>query len=134
MTRYAFEGAVAIVTGGSRGIGPYIAAALAQRGARVALVARSQPELDAVARTLREDGGEVLAIAADVTSAADRHRIVETTERLLGPIGLLVKQRWRRPAAGIPQPRRARHPRGPGAQPDQRGDPVSSRAPRHAGP
>jgi short-subunit dehydrogenase len=98
MTRFAFEGTVAIVTGGSRGIGPYIAAALAQRGARIALVARSQPELDAVARTLRGDGGQVLAIAADVTSAADRHRIVETTERLLGPVGLLVNN-----AGGDPQ-------------------------------
>ena len=98
MTRFDLEGTVAIVTGGSRGIGPHIAAALAQRGARIALVARSQPELEAVARTLRENGGEVLPIAADVTSAADRRRIVDTTEHVLGPVGVLVNN-----AGGDPQ-------------------------------
>ena len=90
MTHPELNGTVAVVTGASRGIGPHIAAALAQRGAKIALVARSQPKLDTVARTLSEDGSPVLTIAADVTSAADRRRIVETTERVLGPIGVLV--------------------------------------------
>ena len=98
MTRFDLDGTVADVTGGSRGVGPHIAAALAQRGARIALVARSQLELAAVAETLREEGGQVLTIGADVTSAADRRRVVETTEHVLGPIGVLVNN-----AGGDPQ-------------------------------
>jgi gluconate 5-dehydrogenase len=62
MTQFDLDGTVAVVTGGSRGVGPQIAAALARRGARIALVARSQPELAAVAETLREKGSQVLAI------------------------------------------------------------------------
>ena len=55
MARFDLNGATAIVTGGSRGIGPFIATALAQRGARVAMIARSQSELEATAHdaTLR---------------------------------------------------------------------------------
>ena len=98
MTRFDLDGTVAVVTGGSRGVGPHIAAALAQRGARIALVARSQLELAAVAETLREEGSQVLTIGADVTSAADRRRVVETTEHVLGPIGVLVNN-----AGGDPQ-------------------------------
>jgi short-subunit dehydrogenase len=98
MTRFDLDGTVAVVTGGSRGVGPYVAAALAQRGARIALVARSQSELAAVAERLRENGSQVLAIGADVTSAADRRRVVETTEHGLGPIGILVNN-----AGGDPQ-------------------------------
>ena len=62
MARLELDGASAIVTGASRGIGPYIAAALARHGARVALVARSQDELDANVRALSDAGGEVMAV------------------------------------------------------------------------
>lgn len=98
MARFDLKGATAIVTGSSRGIGPYIATALAERGARVALVARSRTELEAVARELNEAGHEILAITADVTSAKERHAIVETVERELGPIDVLVNN-----AGGDPQ-------------------------------
>src|SRR6476646_11566602 len=98
MTQFDLDGTVAVVTGGSRGVGPHIAAALAQRGARIALVARSQLVLAAVAETLREKGSQVLAIGADVTSAADRRRVVDTAEQVLGPIGVLVNN-----AGGDPQ-------------------------------
>jgi short-subunit dehydrogenase len=92
------NGAAAIVTGASRGIGPHIAAALAQRQARVALVARSEAELDAATRNLSEAGHRVLAIPGDVTSAEGRHAIVETAQRELGSIDLLVNN-----AGGDPQ-------------------------------
>jgi short-subunit dehydrogenase len=98
MARFNLEGATAIVTGGSRGIGPHIAAALAARGARVALVARGQAELTAVARELATTGAEALAVRADVTIAADRRSVVETVERELGPIDVLVNN-----AGGDPQ-------------------------------
>ena len=98
MARFSLNGATAVVTGGSRGIGPYIATALLERGARVALVARSHDELEATARELKQTGRDVLAITADVTSADDRHMIVEAVERELGTLDVLVNN-----AGGDPQ-------------------------------
>jgi short-subunit dehydrogenase len=90
MARFNLDGATAIVTGGSRGIGPFIAESLARQGARVALVARSEPELEANARRLSESDAEVVAFAADITSAADRRELIEAVERRLGPVDVLV--------------------------------------------
>jgi short-subunit dehydrogenase len=98
MSKYQFEGATAIVTGASRGIGPHIAAALVERGTKVALVARSEPELATTARELREAGGEAITVAADVTSPEDRGRVVATVERELGQVDILVNN-----AGGDPQ-------------------------------
>ena len=84
------NGATAIVTGGSRGIGPYIAQALARQGARVALVARSERELEGNARRLTEAGGEVIAVPADITSAQERRELIDAVERRLGPVDILV--------------------------------------------
>jgi 3-oxoacyl-[acyl-carrier protein] reductase len=76
---------VALVTGGGRGIGASIAHELANAGMRVAISARSEDQVAAVAG---EIGG--LALVGDVSSADDVERWVETTERELGPIELLV--------------------------------------------
>ena len=98
MARLDLSGATAIVTGGSRGIGPHIAAALAERGARVALVARSGPELEMNARALADAGAEAIPVAADLTEPEERRAMVETVERELGPVDLLVNN-----AGGDPQ-------------------------------
>jgi short-subunit dehydrogenase len=90
MGKFDLTGATAIVTGGSRGIGPYIAQALVRQEARVALVARSEPELEANARRLSEAGGEVIAVPADLTSAHARRELIATVERRLGPVDVLV--------------------------------------------
>jgi short-subunit dehydrogenase len=90
MTKFNLSGTTAIVTGGSRGIGPFIAAALAGQGANVALVARSEPELEANARRLSESGPEVVAFPADVTSSAARRELIDRIERRLGPVDVLV--------------------------------------------
>ena len=86
MSKLDLKGATAIVTGGSRGIGPYIADALATQGARVALVARSEPELRANARALSGSGAEVVAVPADITSPDARRELIGTVERRLGPV------------------------------------------------
>ncbi len=90
MAKFNLNGANAIVTGGSRGIGPYIAEALIRQGAKVALVARSERELEANARALSEAGAEVVAFAADVSSAVDRRELIDSVERRLGPVDVLV--------------------------------------------
>jgi len=84
------RGSTAIVTGASRGIGVYIARALAKEGVNVSLAARSEAELDAVASELRALGTKVIATTCDVTSAADRDRLVERTHTELGPVDVLV--------------------------------------------
>jgi short-subunit dehydrogenase len=90
MGKFDLIGATAIVTGGSRGIGPYIAEALVRQGARVALVARSEPELEANARRLTAAAGEVIAVPADITSAPARRELIQTVERRLGRVDVLV--------------------------------------------
>jgi short-subunit dehydrogenase len=90
MSKFDFKGATAIVTGASRGIGPYIAEALAGQGAKVALVARSEPELEANAQRLSQSGAEVVAFPTDITSAQERRDLIRAVERRLGPVDLLV--------------------------------------------
>jgi uncharacterized protein len=68
----------AVITGGSSGLGRALAAALVERGARVAIVARGQEALDRVAAELSARGGDVLPIAADVTAAAEFERAAGT--------------------------------------------------------
>lgn len=73
---------VAFVTGAGSGIGRAAALRLAREGARVAIVARDQEELNAAVRDIENNGGAALAIVADVGIAADMERAVkETTDR-----------------------------------------------------
>ncbi len=90
MSKFELQHATAVVTGGSRGIGPYIVQALIARGARVALIARSQSELEATARKLREPGADVLAVRGDVTSREGRREILATVRREFGSVDVLV--------------------------------------------
>jgi NAD(P)-dependent dehydrogenase (short-subunit alcohol dehydrogenase family) len=76
---------VALVTGGGRGIGRRIGAALADEGYRVAVSARTREQVE---ETAGEIGG--LAIQADVSKRQDVDRMVAEVERELGPIDLLV--------------------------------------------
>ena len=76
---------VALVTGGGRGIGANIARELAEAGMRVAVSARTQEQVDDVAREM--DG---LAIVADVSKRSDVHRMIGEVESRLGPIDLLI--------------------------------------------
>jgi 3-oxoacyl-[acyl-carrier protein] reductase len=82
---------VALVTGGSRGIGKAIALALAKAGAAVAVNYRERgEEAAAVVDAIRQGGGRAAAIAADVSNAAAVQRMVGEAEDRLGPIDILV--------------------------------------------
>lgn len=81
---------VALVTGGSLGLGKAVAARLAQEGASVVIAARGRELLEQVAADMRAAGGRVTAVQADVSSVADCTRLVEETTRAFGRLDILV--------------------------------------------
>ena len=84
------NGRVALVTGGSQGIGKAVAATLAQEGASVVIAARGAELLEKVAAEIRAAGGKVHAIQADVSQAADCERLVSETIKTFGRLDILV--------------------------------------------
>lgn len=84
------EGKVALVTGASRGIGLAIARQLASMGARVSLCARDTKRLESASNECRQAGSDAVAVRADVSQAAEVDKLVETTERELGSIEILI--------------------------------------------
>src|SRR5215475_570193 len=92
------DGQVAIVSGAGRGIGLAIAKTLAEAGAAVALVARTEADINMAASTIQRAGGRAIPFAADVTHITDIREVVDRTERDLGPVTLLVNN------AGTPGP------------------------------
>ena len=83
------SGRVALVTGGSRGLGLQMAEALGEMGARVALTARKRDELDQACAHLKGLGIEALPLVCDMSNAAAIPPMVEEAARL-GPIDILV--------------------------------------------
>jgi len=85
-----FRGKVVIVTGAGSGIGKATALAFAREGAAIAVVDRTQPKADAVAAEAAAAGGRTLALACDVSQAADCESAVGAAEAALGPLDILV--------------------------------------------
>src|SRR4249919_2800608 len=82
---------VALVTGGSRGIGRAIAVSLADAGAAVAVNYRDRADAAAqTADTIRRQGGRAMVVEADVSQAAAVTAMIGEVERALGPIDVLV--------------------------------------------
>jgi 3-oxoacyl-[acyl-carrier protein] reductase len=84
------KGKVALVTGGSKGLGKAIAEELAREGADVAICARGKHDLDEAAKALHSHGGRVLATCADVTRAEDIANAIDQTVKQLGGIDILI--------------------------------------------
>lgn len=84
------EDRVAVVTGGSTGIGRATAAELAAAGARVAICARTEPDLEEAADAIRSAGGDVLTVPADVSREEDVRRLARRVREELGPADVLV--------------------------------------------
>lgn len=83
-------GKTAFVTGGSKGIGAATCRLLAAGGVNVAVVARGLDAAEALARELREAGGEALAVTADCSRPDDVEAARSATEERFGPVDLLV--------------------------------------------
>jgi 3-oxoacyl-[acyl-carrier protein] reductase len=83
-------GKVAVVTGGSRGIGAATARALAANGAKVAIVGRDHEALAAVSAGIEADGGLALAVRADTTVEGDLHGLARKVLEELGPADILA--------------------------------------------
>jgi NAD(P)-dependent dehydrogenase (short-subunit alcohol dehydrogenase family) len=86
----SLQGKVAIVTGGSKGIGRAIADIFAEHGADVALAARGEEELRQAAQAISRPGRRVIAVPSDVAETADREALVRRTIDALGGVDILV--------------------------------------------
>jgi NAD(P)-dependent dehydrogenase (short-subunit alcohol dehydrogenase family) len=80
----------ALVTGAGRGLGRAMALRLAADGARVAVLARSAPEVRETAELIGAAGGRAHALVADVTDAAAVERAFDDAEQALGPLDVVV--------------------------------------------
>lgn len=102
MTESSFAGKVALVTGGSRGIGKAIAMALAEHGAEVILVGRNLDSLQATEKEIEDRGGKATAIACHVGKVAQIERLFDEVRGHFGRLDLLVNNAGTNPYYGPP--------------------------------
>ena len=88
--RQSVEGQVVLITGASAGIGEECARMVARQGARLVITARRRDRLDALKQQIEAAGGHAVAVEADITSPADRERLVQEALTVSGTIDALV--------------------------------------------
>lgn len=87
---FQFAGKVALITGGSRGLGLEIARVLARAGAKIAICARDTEELELAKKDLQDRGAEVCALACDLVQPMEIEEMVHSVQDRLGPIDVLI--------------------------------------------
>jgi NAD(P)-dependent dehydrogenase (short-subunit alcohol dehydrogenase family) len=90
LERFRLDGRVAVVSGGTGGIGQRLSMALAGVGARVAVLGRKADAATDLARSIEELGSEALLVAADVTRRADANRAIEQAVDHFGRVDIIV--------------------------------------------
>ena len=81
---------VAVITGAGRGIGRALAIGFAGQGASVVCTARTQAQIDEVARLIQESGGSALSLVCDVTNAASVERVYDITRQTYGRLDIVI--------------------------------------------
>jgi 3-oxoacyl-[acyl-carrier protein] reductase len=84
------DGKVALVTGAGRGIGKAVSVSLARAGCRVVLAARTREQIEAVQKEILSQGGDALAVPADLTVDEDIQRLVEESQAKWGAVDILI--------------------------------------------
>jgi len=97
---FSLEGKVAIVTGGSRGIGRSIAIGLAEAGADVAIAARKPEALEEAVQAVSETGRRAIAVPTNVRRPDELANLVSETQKRLGRIDVLVNNAGTNPTFG----------------------------------
>ena len=100
MERFCLPGKVALVTGGSRGIGRSIALGLAEAGADIVLAARKLPDLEQVAQEITQMGRKALPVSANIRHPEDIDNLVKTAVDEFHRIDILVNNAATNPAFG----------------------------------
>ena len=88
---FSLEGKVALVTGGSRGIGRAIALAFAEAGAEVVISSRKLPDLEAVAEEIKAVGRKGVAVSSHIAKPEEAKNLVETVQKEFGRLDILVR-------------------------------------------
>lgn len=97
---FSLEGKLAVITGASRGIGEEIAKIFSRAGARLVICSRKQEGVDRTADAIRKEGGEVLAVAANVSAGEERANLINTAMEWGSRIDILVNNAGANPKYG----------------------------------
>jgi len=100
LSLFSCEGKVALITGGSRGIGRSAAHALADAGATVVVSSRKIADLEGVVEEIRAKGGKATAIASHVAKTEESKALIETVTREFGRLDVLMNNAGTNPYYG----------------------------------